>query len=102
MLPLMLLLYTMRLGEAGAPLKERIDEEIGRHLGYVNSALTGRSFILGEGFSGADAQLSFVGEVGRAFGRLEPFPEIVAWIERLHARPAFKASIEKGGAYNLA
>ena len=38
MLPLMLSLYTMRLGEAGAPLKDRIDSEIANHLGYVDAA----------------------------------------------------------------
>jgi glutathione S-transferase len=102
MLPLMINLYVMRLGEAGAPLRERIDSEIANHLGYIEQALEGRHYILGEGFSGADVQLSFVGEVARAFGRLEPFPNIAAWVTRLHDRPAFKASIDKGGAYNLA
>jgi glutathione S-transferase len=102
MLPLMINLYVMRLGEAGAPLKDRIDSEIANHLGYVEQALAGHDYILGEGFTGADVQLSFVGEVARAFGRLAPFPNIAAWVARLHDRPAFKASIEKGGAYNLA
>ncbi len=102
MLPLMLLLYTMRLGEAAAPLKGRIDDEIANHLGYVNQALDRRDYLVGDAFTGADVQMSFVGEVGRAFGRLAPFPNIAAWIDRLHARPAFKAALKKGGAYNLA
>lgn len=102
MLPLMLLLYTMRLGDAAAPLKGRIDSEIDNHLGYIEKALEGRPYILGDEFSGADVQLSFVGEVARAFGRLGPYPNITAWLDRLHARPAFKRAIEKGGAYNLA
>ncbi len=102
MLPLMINLYVMRLGEAGAPLKERIDSEIDNHLGYIEKALAGHDYILADGFSGADVQLSFVGEVGRAFGRLGAFPNIAAWVARLHERPAFKASIEKGGVYNLA
>ena len=102
MLPLMLLLYTMRLGEAAAPLKGRIDDEIANHLGYVNQALEGRDYLVGNEFTGADVQMSFVGEVGRAFGRLAPFPNIAAWVERLHARPAFKKALEKGGTYNLA
>ena len=102
MLPLMLLLYTTRLGEAAAPLKGRIDGEIDNHLGYVNQALAGRDYLLTQGFSGADVQMSFVGEVARAFGRLEKFPAIAAWIDRLHARAAFKRALEKGGAYNLA
>lgn len=102
MLPLMINLYVMRLGEAGAPLKDRIDSEIDNHLGYIEKALAGHDYILASGFSGADVQLSFVGEVGRAFGRLGSYPNIAAWVARLHERPAFKASIDKGGVYNLA
>jgi len=102
MLPLMINLYVMRLGEAGAPLKDRIDSEIDNHLGYIEKALAGRDYILADGFTGADVQLSFVGEVARAFGRLGAFPNIAAWVARLHDRPAFKASLEKGGVYNLA
>jgi glutathione S-transferase len=101
MLPLMINLYTMRLGEAAAPLKPRIDDEIDNHLGYVNGALAGKDYLLGD-FTAADAQMSFVGEVGRAFGRLGPHPNIAAWVDRMHARPAFKTALEKGGAYNLA
>jgi glutathione S-transferase len=101
MLPLMLNLYTMRLGEGGAPLKGRIDAEIDNHLGHVDAALADRDYLLGDEFSGADVQMSFVGEVGRAFGRLADKPSLAAWVERLHGRPAFKKAIEKGGAYNL-
>lgn len=101
MLPLMMLLYLMRLGEAAAPLMPRVNDEITRHLGYVDAALAGKDYLMGD-FSGADVQMSFVGEVARAFGRLEAFPNLKAWVERLHDRPAFKLSIEKGGAYNLA
>jgi glutathione S-transferase len=90
-------------GRGGRPaLKDRIDGEIANHLGYIEAALAGRDFILAEGFTGADVQLSFVGEVGRAFGRLGDCPNIAAWVARLHARPAFQASLEKGGVYNLA
>ena len=100
-LPLMLLLYTMRLGEAAAPLQDRINGEIENHLGYVNGSLEGQDYLMGD-FSAADVQMSFVGEVARAFGRLGPFPNLAAWVDRLHARPAFKAALEKGGPYNLA
>ena len=102
MLPMMLNLYTMRLGEGGAPLKDRIDSEIDNHLGYVEGALAGRPYLMGEGLTGADIQMSFVGEVGRAFGRLADKPNLSAWVDRLHARPAFKRALEKGGTYNLA
>ena len=101
MLPLMVQLYVMRLGEAGAPLKARIDSENDNHLGYVEGALAVRDFLMGE-FGGADVQMSFVGEVARAFGRGANHPNIVAWVERLHARPAFQRALAAGGAYNLA
>ena len=101
MLPLMINLYITRLGDAAAPLRSRVDDEINRHMGFVNDALEGKDYLLGE-FTGADVQLSFAGEVARALGKLEALPNLKAWVGRLHDRPAFKASIEKGGAYNLA
>ena len=101
MLPLMLNLYVMRLGEAAAPLNPRIESEIANHLGYISGALGERDYLMGE-FSGADLQVSFVMEVARAFGKLAAYPNLVAYLARLHARPAFKRSLEKGGAYNLA
>jgi len=102
MLPLMLQLYVGRLGEAGAPLKPRIDSEIANHLGYVDQALAGRHWLLGADLSAADIQMSFVGEVAGAFGRLEAHPNLAAWVARFQARPAYKAALEKGGAYSFA
>ena len=101
MLPLMINLYVMRLGEAAAPLMPRIESEIANHLGYISGALGERDYLTGE-FSGADLQVSFVMEVARAFGKLAAYPNLVAYLARLHARAAFKRSLEKGGAYNLA
>ena len=67
MLPLMLNMYVMRLGEAGAPLHPRIQNEMANHLSYLNGALEGRDWLLGSELSGADIQMSFVGEVARAW-----------------------------------
>jgi len=101
MLLLMLQLYTLRLGEAGAPLKPRIDSEIDTHLGYVDQSLKGRDFLLGDQLTAADVQMSFVGEVGRAFGRLADKPNLDGWVDRLHARPAYKRALERGGPYAI-
>ena len=101
MLPLMMNLYLMRLGEAGAPLHERVASEIDNNLAYIAGALGDKEYLLGE-FTGADLQMSFVMEVARAFGKLGPYPTLAAYIARLQARPAFKRSIEKGGAYRFA
>jgi glutathione S-transferase len=101
MLPLMLLMYVMRLGDAGAPLHPRIESEVANHLGYIDQSLSGRPFLLGEELTGADIQMSFIAEVAKAFGKLPAYPNMAAWIDRLHARPAWQAALEKGGPYAL-
>jgi glutathione S-transferase len=102
MLPLMLHLYVGRLKEAGAPLHPRIDSEMANHLGYVDGALKGKQFLVGDTLTGADIQMSFVGDMAKVFDKLGPYPGLAAWLSRMHARPAFQRSIEKGGAYRFA
>jgi glutathione S-transferase len=102
MLPLMLNLYAARLGSAAAPLMPRIEGEIANHLAYIDSALKGRQFLVGDSLTGADIQMSFVGEVAGAFGKRAQHANLDAWTKRLHDRPAFKKALERGGAYNLA
>jgi glutathione S-transferase len=102
MLPLMLNLYVGRLKEAGAPLHPRIESELANHLGYIDRALAGREFFVGPSLSGADIQMSFVAEMAKVFGKLAPYPNLAAWLERMHARPAFQRSIAKGGPYRFA
>jgi glutathione S-transferase len=102
MLPLMLNLYVSRLKEGGAPLHRRIDSELANHLGYVDGALKGREFFIGPSLSGADIQMSFVGEMAKVFDKLAPYPNLAGWLSRMHARPAFQRSVEKGGTYRFA
>lgn len=102
MLPLMLNLYASRLGDAAAPLTPRIESEIANHLSYIDSTLKGRQFLVGDSLTGADIQMSFVGEAAGAFGKRAQYPNLDAWVKRLHERPAYKKALEKGGQYNLA
>jgi len=101
MLPLMLNMYVGRLGEAGAPLHPRIQSEIANHLAFVNDHLAGRAFFIGDSLTGADIQMSFVPEVAKAMGKLPEYPNMAAWIGRMHARPAWTAALEKSGPYAL-
>jgi glutathione S-transferase len=34
-------------------------------------------------------------------GAKERFPNIVAFVERIHARPAYQRALERGGPYEL-
>ncbi len=99
MLPLLLKLYVSRLGEAGAPLSPRIEGEIANHLGFVNQSLAGKEWLVGPTLTGADIQMSFVGEVAGARGNRERYPHIEAWVQRFQARPAYRKAIERGGPY---
>lgn len=99
MLPLLLKLYVGRLGEAGAPLAPRIDSEIANHLGYIDHALQGRQWLVGNGLTGADIQMSFVGEAAR--GLRAAYPNIEAWVKRFQALPAYRRALERGGPYGL-
>ncbi|MDF1736351.1 MAG: glutathione S-transferase [Minwuia sp.] len=102
MLPLMLFMYVGRLGEAGAPLHPRIESEIANHVGYINRHLEGREFLIGDSLTGADINLSFVGEILGPFGKRGTFPNVDRWIADLHKRPAWQTALEKGGAYAFA
>ena len=100
MLPLLLKLYTSRLGDAAAPLNPRIDSELANHLGYVDRALQGREFLVGDSLSGADVQMSFVAEAAR--GLRAQYPAMDAWVRRLQARPAYQRALVRGGPYSMA
>lgn len=102
MLPMLLKLYVSMLGDAGAPLSPRIESEIANHLGYMNAKLAGHSYLLGDDLSGADIQLSFVGEVAAARANRAAYPNVDAWVRRFQARPAYQAAIARGGAYSYA
>ena len=99
MLPMMLKMYTARLGDAGAPLQPRISDELQRHLGYIETALQGVDWLVDNRFSGADIQLSFVVEITPLLYSLETLPNIAAYRQRLQQRPAYKAALKRGGFY---
>ena len=102
MLPLMLNLYVGRLGDAGAPLHPRIESEVANYLGYLNDALATTPYLLGDELSGADIQMSFIGEIAKAQGKLPVYPHLAAWVQRFQARPAYRQALEQGGEYAFA
>jgi len=99
MLPLMLRMYTGRLGEAAAPLQDRIDSESDNHVGYLNSLLEGQDYLLGNELSAADIQMSFAVEVANIQGAMGEFKNLQDYLARLKARPAYQKAIEIGGPY---
>ncbi len=101
MLPLLLKLYVGRLKEAGAPLVPRIESELKNHFDYMSTSLGDRDYFVGNTFSAADIQLSFVLDAGGSRGPLKDYPNLVRLDERLRARPAHQRAIERGGPYEV-
>lgn len=52
--------------------------------------------------SAADIQMSFPVEAYRARGALdEKRPRLMAFLEKIHSRPAYRRAVERGGEYAL-
>jgi len=102
MLPLLLKLNVARVGEAARPIMPRIEAEIVNHLGYIDATLRARDYLLGMQLTGADVQLSFVGELAATRLDCRAYPNMIAWVRRFQARPAYQAALEKGGPYAFA
>ena len=101
MLPLLLKLYTSRLGDAAAPLTPRIDGETINHFSYLSKSLADNDFFLGDKLSAADIMLSFPIEAANMRGGLAQLPNLAEFVKRIQARPAYKKALEQGGDYSF-
>ncbi|WP_109799455.1 MULTISPECIES: glutathione S-transferase [Novosphingobium] len=99
MTPILLQLYTSRLGEAAAPLTPRIDEQLAAHFGYMEQILRPSGHFIGDDWTGADVMLSFPAEIALMQGRGAQYPRLSAFVASIHARPAWQAARAKGGDY---
>jgi glutathione S-transferase len=101
-LPLVMKSITSRVGKALAPLGRQADSEVALHLRFINQSLGGRAFLLGDELTGADVQMSFVGELAGAVIDRSTYPNLDAWRRRLQARPAYQAALARGAPSRLA
>lgn len=99
MTPILMQLYTSRLGDAAAPLKPRIDEQLASHFGYMEQILRPSGHFIGDDWTGADVMMSFPAEIAVMQGAGAHFPKLAAFVAAIHARPAWQRAREKGGDY---
>jgi glutathione S-transferase len=79
-----------------------IDPQIKLHLGYIEEELGKHAWFAGKDFTAADIQMSFPLEAAAARGGLDAqWPKLTAFLERIHARPAYQRALERGGKYEL-
>lgn len=80
-----------------------INPQLKLHLDYLESELGKSTWFAGEDFTAADIQLSFPLEAATSRAGLDTSrPRLKAFLERIHARPAYRRALEKGGEYAYA
>jgi glutathione S-transferase len=71
-----------------------------RHLDYMEAELGLHSWFAGEQFTAADVQMSFPLEIAVSRAGLDAGrPKSMAFLDRIHARDAYKRALERGGKY---
>jgi glutathione S-transferase len=79
-----------------------IDPQLRIHLAFMEAELNKSSWFAGDAFTAADIQMSFPVEGAYSRGVLDShYPNLLKFLEAIHARPAYRRAIEKGGAYDL-
>jgi len=101
--PLLVLLVLSRIPLLGKRAMKRVQPMLNRHLDYVEAQLTECAWFAGNDVTGADIMMSFPLEAARSRGGLdESRPATIAWLNKIHARPAYQAALRDGGPYAYA
>ena len=79
-----------------------ITPQIATHLDFLEAELGKSLWFAGDTFTGADIQMSFPVEAAQSRGGLNASrPKLMAYLERIHARPAYQRALERGGPFTL-
>jgi glutathione S-transferase len=79
-----------------------LNQNIKRNLEFMEETLNQNAWFCGEAMTAADIQMSFPVEAAAVRTNLEQdYPSLKAWLERIHALPAYRAALKKGGPYEL-
>jgi glutathione S-transferase len=114
--PLLLKLVASRIAGAKMPFFARpiakriartlqsgfIDPQLKLHFGYIDSELWKSPWFAGDTFSAADVQMSFPLEAASQRAGAKQLPHVRAFLQRIHARPAYRRALERGGRYDYA
>ena len=80
-----------------------IEPNLKRHLDHMERELTKSEWFAGDEFSAADIQMSFPVEASALRAGLDSSrPKLMTFLKKIHARPAFRRALERGGPYSFA
>jgi len=101
--PLFALLVVSRVPIFGKSAMKRIQPMLTVHLDYLESELAARPWFAGAEISAADVMMSFPLEAAHSrIGLDASRPATIAWLDKIHARPAYQTALAKGGPYAYA
>ena len=79
-----------------------VQPNIDSQLRFLESELASRPWFAGAEFTAADVQMSFPIEAASVRGGdMDAYPKLRDFLARIHARPAYKKALERGGPYSL-
>ena len=80
-----------------------IGPQITAHTAYWEAELSRSEWFAGDAFSAADIMMSFpVEAAGSRIGYGADKPRLKAFLQKIHARPAWQRALERGGPYSYA
>ena len=84
-------------------LAAMVEPNLKRQLDFMEGELGKSEWFAGADFSAADIQMSFPLEAAAQRAGLDSSrPNLMAFLKRIHARPAYKKALERGGPYSFA
>jgi glutathione S-transferase len=90
-------------GIANKVLGAMVDPNLKRQLDFMEGELGKSEWFAGSEFSAADIQMSFPVEASAQRAGLDASrPKLMAFLKRIHARPAYTRALERGGPYSFA
>lgn len=89
-------------GIANKTMQGFVSPNVETHLNYLENELAATGWFAGEDMSGADIMMSFALEAASARANLQDhFPNLKAFLEKIHAIPSYQAALDKGLPYKL-
>jgi glutathione S-transferase len=100
---LLLMLAMSKVPLIGGIAVKKVQPMVDVHLDYVEQVLASRPWFAGQQMTAADIMMSFPLEAAVSRAGLGPSrPATMAWLKKIHARPAYQAALKKGGEYAYA
>jgi glutathione S-transferase len=101
--PLVMKLVLGMIPLVGGIAQTRLQPMIDVHLDFVEAELAARPWFAGDAFTAAYVMMSFPLEAACDRAGLDAMrPASIAWLQTIHARPAYQASLTVGGPYKYA